>query len=324
MEKVEAYVAVEITSGPHLVEESVKDGSYGFRNIVCWLNRQLPLSNDPFVKGYRFGFLGVKKVSEVEAQMEPGWGRRFSEPSNPHWPCLAPQNCSWPGCKEIQPKESAKESSSLGKPDNEIGRPGTLKRPLETAVPTSQQGTVQAGSGETVKAHNGFYLSRWSNQEIFDTHLTEGQKANLEKIASSLLRKAVEVKFRESNLRTFRKMEIKDSIPKRFYLKTKGGSKKIRLDNTTTFGAGLPTREKAIYQVDCRIPKVRPLKHILAALEKKQVITGTMVGSDVEANVYEGESEVSTCDCIAAVRPAQVIQHLLGAFSYNKYYDFSR
>ena len=36
--KVEAFVAVEITQGAHLVEESVKDGLYGFRNIVCWKN----------------------------------------------------------------------------------------------------------------------------------------------------------------------------------------------------------------------------------------------------------------------------------------------
>ena len=38
MKKVDAFVAVELTQGPHLEEESVKDGLYGFRNIVCWKN----------------------------------------------------------------------------------------------------------------------------------------------------------------------------------------------------------------------------------------------------------------------------------------------
>ena len=31
LNKVEAFVAVEITPGPYLEEESVKDGLYGFR-----------------------------------------------------------------------------------------------------------------------------------------------------------------------------------------------------------------------------------------------------------------------------------------------------
>ena len=259
MEQVEAYIAVEITTGPHLVEETLKDGSSGFRNIVCWLNGQLPLSNDNFVKGYRFGFLGDERVPEdnsqatqVEAQMETGRGKRFSQPSTSQWPCYpAPQNC-------------------------------------EGNRPQDSEGTVQPGSTEAVKIDNGFYLSRWSDQEIYDTHLTEGQKAHLEKIASSSLRKAWETKYRETNLRTFRQMEMNDNIPKRF-LKKRG------------LGAGLLTREKAIYQVDCRIPRVRPLKHILAAFEMKQVITATMVSSDVEANAIEEGSKVSSCDCSAAV-----------------------
>ena len=50
MKKVEAYVAVEITQG--WVEESFKDGSNGFRSVVVWLNKQLPLSNDPCVKKF--------------------------------------------------------------------------------------------------------------------------------------------------------------------------------------------------------------------------------------------------------------------------------
>ena len=37
LKKVQAFVAVEITPGPHLEEESVKDGLYGFRSLFCLL-----------------------------------------------------------------------------------------------------------------------------------------------------------------------------------------------------------------------------------------------------------------------------------------------
>ena len=57
MKKVEAYVAVEITPGPHLVEESVKDLSYGFtRNIVGWPESE---------KTWQHGSIAIQKVFAI-------------------------------------------------------------------------------------------------------------------------------------------------------------------------------------------------------------------------------------------------------------------
>ena len=57
MKKVEAYVAVEIIPGPHLVEESVKDLSYGFtRNIVGWPESE---------KTWQHGSIAIQKVFAI-------------------------------------------------------------------------------------------------------------------------------------------------------------------------------------------------------------------------------------------------------------------
>ena len=78
---------------------------------------------------------------------------------------------------------------------------------------------------------------------------------------------ALEMQFRETNLRAFRIKEIKGDIPKRFLLNSKVGSKRRRLNGTAIYGEGLPTREIANHQIDSRIPKIRTLKQILTALE---------------------------------------------------------
>ena len=157
MKKVEAFVAVEITQGPHLVEESVKDGLYGFRNIVCWKNGDLHLKGNPRVKRFWSGNISevpednplANQGKQVKAQMEPGWGRRLSEPSKPHWPCLSPHNCPIAGCKENQPQDSPEGSPCLDKPDKKIARTRAAKRPLEDVVPTSPEECVKAGSSWT-------------------------------------------------------------------------------------------------------------------------------------------------------------------------------
>ena len=64
LKKVEAYIALEITAGPHLVENLVKVGLNGFRNIVCWKNGDLLLSNNPRVKRFWSGSVVGGEVRE--------------------------------------------------------------------------------------------------------------------------------------------------------------------------------------------------------------------------------------------------------------------
>ena len=94
MKKVDAFVAVELTQGPHLEEESVKDGLYGFRNIVCWKNRDLQLSGNPRVKRFWSGYVKDDEVlgdnhEADQVKMEP-LERAKLHCLNPalHWPCL--------------------------------------------------------------------------------------------------------------------------------------------------------------------------------------------------------------------------------------------
>jgi len=160
MKKVDCFVAVEITQGPHLEEESVKDGLYGFRNIVCWKNGDLQLSGNPRVKRFWSGNVSEapghnpeakEGIKQVKAQTEPG-RRRLSEPTKPHWPCLTPQNCPFVWCKENQ-----EALSRLNKSDNKIARKrAAKKRPLEDVEPESSQDC-------DVKAR-----SRWTDRDILE------------------------------------------------------------------------------------------------------------------------------------------------------------
>ena len=266
MKKVQAFVAVEITPGPFLEEESLKDGLYGFRypflsfsifcklacqnshplfrNIACWKNGDLQLMDNPRVTRWWSGSVPGDEVPELQAS-----------PSPRHWSCLSP--------------------------DSGTARPRPPKRPFENVSPTSRYESVQAGSAVSLDMLNDFYLSRWTDQEILDTNLTERQKAHLESLEKStplLLRKAYEMQHRELNLRTFRESEMNGKIPKRFLCNSNGGVKRRRLDNgntiaegiSTIFGEGLPVREEAIHQIDSRTPIVRTLDQILAALVMKQ------------------------------------------------------
>ena len=134
-------MGVEISQGAHLVEESVKDGLYGFRNIVCWKNGDLQLKGNPRVKRFWSGKINevdeANQGKQVKTEMEPGWGRRLSEPSKLHWPCLTPENCPIAGYnlyKENQPQDSPH------KPDKKIARTRAGKRPLEDVVATCPDG----------------------------------------------------------------------------------------------------------------------------------------------------------------------------------------
>jgi len=155
-------------------------------------------------------------------------------------------------------------------PDNGAARPRPAKRRFEDVSPTS---------GSTLEVPNDFYLSRWTDQEILDTNLTDRQKAHLESLEKStplLLRKAYEMQHRELNLRTFRESEMKGKIPKRYLCNSHGGVKRRRLDKGnsitegTIFGEGLPMREEPIHQIEGATPIVRTLDQILAALVMKQ------------------------------------------------------
>ena len=137
MMKVEAYVAVEIAQGPHLVEDTVKDGLYGFRNIVCWQNGDLQLSGNPRVKRFWTGSISEDNPGENLVETETG-KRKLSESPKPktHYPCLNPQTCpfAWCKAKEKKPQDSPGESD---KPDNKVERTRGSKRPLENVESTS-------------------------------------------------------------------------------------------------------------------------------------------------------------------------------------------
>ena len=184
-------------------------------------------------------------------------------------------------------------------PDSKIAGPRGLKRPFENEATTSQKDSIRAGSTVAVEIRDGFYLSKWTDQEILNTHLTEGQKnhlGSLDKSTPPLMKRAREIQHREANLRAFRFSEKQGNIPKRFLSSTKGGLKKRRLNNTTIYGEGLPDREKANHRIDSRIPTVRTLKQILASLKQvaaddKVTAPATVVSSDVETDPREGGSK---------------------------------
>ena len=52
--KVEAFIALEISPGPHLVEESVREG-HVFRNIVAWVRGPLELYDKKHVVRFWYG-----------------------------------------------------------------------------------------------------------------------------------------------------------------------------------------------------------------------------------------------------------------------------
>ena len=199
---------------------------------------------------------------------------------------------------------SPRQRPCLTPDNNEITRPRAPKRTLKPLSLQSDQllPSIKPQSEDVSPTHphepvqslemlNDFYLSRWTDQEILHTNLTEGQRAHLEGLDRStplLLRKAYEMQHREMNLRTFRESELNGKIPKRFLCNSNGGIKRRRLDNGNTSGNGFPTRdfgegiltifgegglpmrEEAIHQIDRRTPIVRTLDQILTALVMKQ------------------------------------------------------
>jgi len=142
LKKVEAYIAISIIPGSHLVEESVKDGLHGFRNIVCWRSGDLNLTNNPLVKKFWFGT--VENVEELEdspdtnQQSKAHPDRRLSDP------CLAlplPVPCITPhSCKENQSQEGSRPGSLINHEKSEkaemskdkmVKKSRAVKRPLE-------------------------------------------------------------------------------------------------------------------------------------------------------------------------------------------------
>ena len=133
MKKVDAFVAVELTQGPHLEEESVKDGLYGFRNIVCWKNGDLQLSGNPRVKRFWSGYVKDDEVlgdnhEADQVKMEP-LERAKLHCLNPalHWPCLNPESCPFAWCKGNQ-NSSARKSSSMKRSNKKSPRTRAAKR----------------------------------------------------------------------------------------------------------------------------------------------------------------------------------------------------
>ena len=147
LKKVEAYIAISMSPGSHLVEESVKDGLHGFRNIVCWRNGDLNLTNNPLVKKFWFGT--VENVEELgdgpdtNQQTKAHSDRRLSDSfvALPlPVPCLTIHSC-----KENQPQEGSRpgslithEKSEKAKTPNDkmandkmVKRSRAVKRPLE-------------------------------------------------------------------------------------------------------------------------------------------------------------------------------------------------
>ena len=127
------------------MEESVKDGLHGFRNIVCWRNGDLNLTNNPLVKKFWFGTVESDE-EEGEDSPEPDTNqqtkahpdRRLSDP------CLAlplPVPClTIHSCKENQPQEGSRPGSLITHEKSEkakmtkdkmVKRSRAVKRPLE-------------------------------------------------------------------------------------------------------------------------------------------------------------------------------------------------
>ena len=139
LKKVEAYVAISISPGCHLVEESVKDGLHGFRNIVCWRNGDLNLTNNPLVKKFWSGAvesdegeLEDDRQTHAKEQTKAHSDRRLSDPGRPHFPCLTHHSCHLASYKENQPQEvSGSGPLSLERPHKKAKRSRAAKRPLE-------------------------------------------------------------------------------------------------------------------------------------------------------------------------------------------------
>ena len=139
LKKVEAYVAISIIPGSHLVEESVKDGLHGFRNIVCWRSGDLNLTNNPLVKRFWFGTvesdeeeLEDDRQANLKGQTKAHSDRRLSDPGRPHFPSVTPHSCHFASCKENQPQEaSGSRALSLERPHKKVKRSRAAKRPLE-------------------------------------------------------------------------------------------------------------------------------------------------------------------------------------------------
>ena len=141
LKKVEAYVAISIIPGCHLVEESVKDGLNGFRNIVCWRSGDLNLTNNPLVKKFWFGTVESDeeegeddRQANAKEQTKAHSDRRLSDPGRPHFPSVTPHSCHFASYKENQPQEVSGSGSgplSLERPHKKAKRSRAAKRPLE-------------------------------------------------------------------------------------------------------------------------------------------------------------------------------------------------
>ena len=132
------------------MEESVKGFGYGFRNIVCWRNGDLVLTNNPLVKKFWFGVVESDE-EELEDGPEPDTNqqtkahpdRRLSDPGlalTLPVPCLSlhsckenqPQEGSRPGSLITHEKsEKAKTSKDKMANDKIVKRSRAVKRPLE-------------------------------------------------------------------------------------------------------------------------------------------------------------------------------------------------
>ena len=121
------------------MEESVKGFGYGFRNIVCWRNGDLDLTNNPLVKKFWFGTVESDEEeleddpqANAKEQTKAHSDRRLSDPGRPHFPSLTPHSCHFASCKENQPQEvSGSGPLSLERPHKKAKRSRAAKRPLE-------------------------------------------------------------------------------------------------------------------------------------------------------------------------------------------------
>ena len=141
LKKVKTYVAISIIPGSHLVEESVKDGLHGFRNIVCWRSGDLNLTNNPLVKKFWWGAVESEeeeleddRLTNAKEQIKAHSDRGLSDPGRPHFPCLTPHSCHFASYKykENQPQEvSGSGPLSLERPHKKAKRSRAATRPLE-------------------------------------------------------------------------------------------------------------------------------------------------------------------------------------------------
>ena len=144
------------------MEESVKDGLHGFRNIVCWRSGDLDLTNNPLVKKFWFGTVESDE-EELEDGPEPDTNQQTKAHSERRLsdPCIAlplPVPC----LKEIQPQEGSRPGSLITHEKSEkaktskdkmVKRSRAVKRPLEELA----DDPVQAES-------------LWINREILENY----------------------------------------------------------------------------------------------------------------------------------------------------------